>query len=339
MFVLKKKLLVFGGFLLSALLGLFLAIDYDKSVGKIAAFDAVTFVLMTFLPFIIIWAIIETVFDRRAFVRDVRSLGRYRFFLVDLVARDIKTKYRRSTLGVLWSVLNPLLMMCVLTAIFSKVLRIDVTEYGYVGGYPLFYLSGYVMFNFISEATNFSLVSIINTGGLIKKVYIPKYIFPLEKCCYAFVNMCLSFVAFLLVFFFFLITGMNGTTPSTSMLTMLLAFVPMIYIFIFAFGIGLFVSATALFFRDMLHLWGVFLSVWMYASPIIYPMESISGTISNILRLNPLKYYIDYFRAVLIQGRIPGLEENLMCILFSVAALALGILVFRKRQDKFILYI
>lgn len=333
----KKKLLYWGLFLLSCALGVFSAVKFGDDSFTVLGFDVVTFVLMTFLPFAVIGALANVIIDRRAFVKDVKVLGRYRFFLVDLVGRDIKTKYRRSTLGVLWSVLNPLLMMCVLTAVFSKVLRVGVDDLGYIGGYPLFYLTGYVMFNFISESTNFSLVSILNNAGLIKKVYMPKYVFPLEKCCYAFINMCLSFVAFIIVFLFFLIKG--DITLSNSMLTMLLAIVPMIYIFFFAFGLSLFVSATAVFFRDVLHLWSVFLSLWMYASPIIYPLETLPEWLRSILRINPLTHYIDYFRAVLIQGRIPGLEENLICILFSLAALGLGIVTFRKRQDKFILYI
>lgn len=333
----KRKLLYSGLFVLSLALGLFCAADFTLKPFKITDFDAVECVLMTLLPFVITSAAVSIIADRHAFARDVKVLGRYRFFLVDLVARDIKTKYRRSVLGVLWSVLNPLLMMCVLTTVFSRVLRVGVDDLGYIGGYPLFYLTGYVMFNFISEATNFSLVSIINNSGLIKKVYMPKYVFPLEKCCYAFINMCLSFVAFIIVFLFFLIKG--DIALSASMFTMLLAIVPMLYIFVFAFGLSLFVSAAAVFFRDVLHLWSVFLSLWMYASPIIYPLETLPEWLRGILRINPLTHYIDYFRAVLIQGRVPGLEENLTCILFSAAALALGIMTFRKRQDKFILYI
>lgn len=328
----KKKLLLIGLFLLCAALGLFAA--FERSGDKIVGINVVTFILVTFLPFLVLWATVDSIDDRRAFKKDIASIKRYKFFLFDLIARDIKTKYRRSALGVLWSVLNPLLMMCVLTAVFSNIIRVSVDTRG---GYALFYLTGYIMFNFISEATNFSLVSMINAGGLIKKVYIPKYIFPLEKCCYAFVNMCFSFIAFIVVFVFFMITG--TIVPEVSMLTMLLAFIPMIYVFVFAFGLSLLLSAAAVFFRDMIHLWVVFLSLWMYASPIIYPLELVPDWLGNILRLNPLSYYINYFRAVLINGTVPGLHDNLMCIMFSLAALAVGLLAFRKRQDKFILYI
>ena len=104
-------------------------------------------------------------------------MKRYKYLLYDLVAKDIKTKYRRSVLGILWSVLNPLLMMLVLTAVFSNIIRVEVE-----GGFALFYLTGYIIFNFVSESTSFSLTTITNAASLIKKVYIPKYIFPLEKC-------------------------------------------------------------------------------------------------------------------------------------------------------------
>ncbi len=333
----KKKLFVLGLFLLSLAFGVSMAVDFQFTKEAFSEIDIIEGILMSFLPFVILWAIMDSVFDRQALMKDVKAFKKYRFFLVDLVGRDIKTKYRRSVLGVLWSVLNPLLMMCVLTAVFSRVLRVGVDDLGYYGGYPLFYLTGYVMFNFISESTNFSLVSILHTAGLIKKVYIPKYIFPLEKCCYAFINMCLSFIAFIIVFLFYLIKG--DIPIGTSLFTMLLAAAPMLYVFIFAFGLGLLVSAAAVFFRDVLHLWSVFLSLWMYASPIIYPLETLPEWLRNILRINPLTYYIDYFRCVLIKGTLPTLEQNLMCILFALAALAVGLLAFRKKQDKFILHI
>ncbi len=333
----KKKMLVILMFLLSGAFGTAMAVDFEFTKEAFSNFDTVECVIMTFLPFVILWAIIDSVLDRQSFMKDVRAFKKYRFFLVDLVSRDIKTKYRRSVLGVLWSVLNPLLMMCVLTAIFSQVFRVGVEGLGYYGGYPLFYLTGYVMFNFISEATNFSLQSMLNNASLIKKVYIPKYLFPLEKTCYAFVNMCLSLIAFLLVFVFFLIKGDIPVT--TSLFTMLLAIVPMFYLFIFALGLDLLVSVAAVFFRDVIYLWTVFLSIWTYASPIIYPLETLPAWLQNVLRINPLTYYIDYFRCVLIKGSLPTLEQNLMCILFSLAALAVGLIAFRKRQDRFILFI
>ena len=290
-------------------------------------------VMLTFfifvLPLVLAWAIYSALEDRIAFKKDVTAIKRYKYLLSDLVTRDIKTKYRRSALGVLWSVLNPLLMMLVLTAVFSKIIRVEVE-----GGFALFYLTGYIIFNFISESSNFSLTSMINAGGLIKKVYIPKYIFPLEKTIFSLVNMLFSLIAFVLVFGIFLATGKVEIHA-----TMLLFFIPMIYIFIFAFGLNLILSTLNVFFRDVGHLWGVFVTVWMYATPIIYPINIVPEWLQSIIRFNPLYHYVTYFRNVMIYGTVPSLTDNLICFGFSLIFLLVGITVFRKNQDKFVLHI
>lgn len=282
-----------------------------------------------FFPLALVWAILNALSDRVAFKKDVVAMKRYKYLLYDLVSRDIKTKYRRSVLGVLWSVLNPLLMMLVLTAVFSQIIRVEVE-----GGFALFYLTGYIIFNFVSESSNFSLFSVINAGGLIKKVYIPKYVFPLEKTIFSLVNMLFSLIAFVIVFVIFLITGQVQLHA-----TMLLFFVPMLYIFVFALGLNLIVSTLNVFFRDVGHLWGVFMTVWMYATPIIYPINIVPAWLQGIIRFNPLYHYVNYFRNVMIYGTLPSLVDNLICIGFSIMFLAIGITVFRKNQDKFVLHI
>lgn len=290
-------------------------------------------VMLTFfifvLPLVLAWAIYNAIEDKVAFKKDVTAIKRYKYLLSDLVVRDIKTKYRRSVLGVLWSVLNPLLMMLVLTAVFSKIIRVEVE-----GGFALFYLTGYIIFNFISESSNFSLTSMINAGGLIKKVYIPKYLFPLEKTIFSLVNMLFSLIAFVLVFGIFLATDKVDIHA-----TMLLFFIPMIYIFVFAFGLNLILSTLNVFFRDVGHLWGVFVTVWMYATPIIYPISIVPEWLQSIIRFNPLYHYVTYFRNVMIYGTIPSLTDNLICIGFSLIFLLVGVTVFRKNQDKFVLHI
>jgi len=243
--------------------------------------------------------------------------------------RDIKTKYRRSALGILWSVLNPLLMMLVLTAVFSQIIRVEVE-----GGFALFYLTGYLIFNFVSESSGFSILSILQAAPLIKKVYIPKYVFPLEKTLFSLVNMVFSFLAFVIVFVIFMITGQ--VTPH---LTMLMFILPLIYVFVFTFGLNLILAALNVFFRDIGHLWGVFLTVWMYATPIIYPVEIVPSWLQSIIRFNPLYHYVTYFRNVMIYGTVPSFADNVICIAFALMFLALGVVVFRKSQNKFILHI
>ena len=145
--------------------------------------------------------------------------------------------------------------------------------------------------------------------------------------------MVFSLSAFILMFIIFLITGQVELHA-----TMLLFFVPMVYVFVFALGLNLILSALNLFFRDVGHLWGVFVTVWMYATPIIYPISLVPSWLQSIIRLNPLYYYVTYFRNVLIYGTMPTLEDNLICIGFAIMFFAIGLVSFRKHQDKFILH-
>ena len=215
----KKKLLL----LLLLICSLAIAVTVATDAFGSESFNFTSFIFTFFFTAVIGWSVIEIIFDRKSFIKDIVAMKRYKYLLYDLVTKDIKTKYRRSVLGVLWSVLNPLLMMLVLTAVFSNIIRVEVE-----GGFALFYLTGYIMFNFISEATGFALYTITNAAPLIKKVYIPKYVFPLEKCIFSFVNMFFSLIAFAIVFCVFAVTG--KVTPH---LTMLLFPIPMIYIFLF----------------------------------------------------------------------------------------------------------
>lgn len=249
---------------------------------------------------------------------------KYRYLLEDLVTKDFKLKYRRSILGFLWSILNPLLMMLVITAVFSNMFKSDI-EY-----FPVYYLCGYLIFNFVIEATNGALTSIVQSGYLIKKVYIPKYIFPLEKSSFALVNVLFSFVAVVIVI---LITGMPIKT------TIFLIPIPIFLAFIFSTGLGLILASMNTFFRDMGHLYSVWTTAWMYLTPMFYPISIIPDNIKTVIYYNPLYYYVTYLRMLVIDGEIPGMEINVICICFSFLFLLIGLLIFKKNQDKFILYI
>lgn len=255
-----------------------------------------------------------------------KGLIGYQFLLKTLIKREITVKYRRSVLGILWSVLNPLLTMMVITTVFSVIMRIDIPNY------PVYYLTGYVMWSFMSEATMASMTSIYNNSALIKKVYLPKYIFPLEKSLFGLVNFAFSMIAVVIMFVVFQVT------PS---FTMLLFFVPVIYCYIFTLGMSLLLSALAVQFRDIQHLYSVVLTMWMYLTPIIYDVErieEISSSLAFVLKLNPMYYYVTYFREVLLYGIVPGLYYNLACIASSLIVLLFGVWVFKSRQSKFVLY-
>ena len=252
------------------------------------------------------------------------ALKKYRFLLEDMVTRDIKLKYRRSVVGLLWSILNPLLMMVVITAVFQNLFRFEIENFA------VYYLTGWVVYNFVTEATSGAMTSIIGASALIRKVYIPKYIFPMQKCVFSFVNMLFSLVALFVVM---LVLQVKFTWY------VLLIPIPLVLALVFAIGLGMILSTVAVFFRDMIHLYGIFTMVWMYLTPIIYPEEILVGVMQTIMKLNPLYYYVDYFRQLTLYGTFPQIESFVIMLFCSIVTLLLGIVVFKKKQDRFILFI
>lgn len=249
---------------------------------------------------------------------------KYRFLLQDLIIKDLKVKYRRSVLGLLWSILNPLLMMIVVTTVFSQIFKIKIENF------PIYYLTGSTLFNFFSESTSTAMTSILGASALMKKVYVPKYIFPLEKVLFSFVNFMFSLIAVIIMY-----AILRFPVPWTAVLF----FIPSVYVLIFATGIGLILSSLSVFFRDIVHLYSVLITAWMYLTPIIYPYDTLPDKIKLLMQLNPLYYYVSYFRDVTMYGNVPGLRINLVCLAFSFTALFIGLLVFKAKQNKFILYI
>ena len=241
-----------------------------------------------------------------------------------LVKRDLKVKYRRSVLGYLWSLLNPLMMMCVLSYVFSTLFQSTVPNF------PLYLICGQTLWNFFNEATNRAMFGIIENGQLIKKVYIPKFIFPLARVLSSFVMMSFSLVAILIVMLF---------TRAQIYWTILLFWVPLVFLFVFCCGIGLILSALATYFRDVTHLYGVLTLAWMYATPIFYDASILPEDVQRVLALNPLNHYIAFFRSLILYGQVPGGETWAVCIGTAAVALALGLVIFKKLQRNFILYI
>lgn len=257
-------------------------------------------------------------------LRNLRTLYQYKYLIYVLVLRDIKKKYRRSILGVLWSMLNPLLMMVVTAMVFSTLFRFDVPNY------ILYLLIGQVMFTFFSEATNFAMGSILDNASLIKKVYVPKYLFPLARVLSSCVNLLFTLPAVLLMMIY------TGVLPTWRILSLL---VPILLLLVFCLGIGLLLSACVVYFRDMFYLYGVLLTALSYATPIFYPEKIIPPEYTALLTYNPLTYFLHAFREVVYLGGLPQMETLAPCLLMAGAALVIGILVFRRAQHHFILYV
>lgn len=257
-------------------------------------------------------------------IKSVKGLIKYSWLLQELIVRDLKIKYRRSVLGYLWSVLNPLMMMGVMTIVFSNVFRFDIPNY------PVYLLAGQLIFSFFAESTNVAMHSILLGASLIKKIYLPKYIFPLSRVLSCFTTMLFSMVALVLVM---LITKVDFH------LTLLMLPISFIYILVFCIGVGLILSVLIVFFRDIQHLYGVFLTALNYLTPIFYPINMLPEWLRNLMILNPIYSFITFFRNITIYGQWPSFEEHLICMLYAFGTLFVGLYIFKKHQNDFILYI
>ncbi len=252
-----------------------------------------------------------------------------RFILEQLVGKDFKRKYRRSVLGVVWSVLNPLLMMVVMSLVFSFFLRYDNIEH-----YPLYLILGNVIWQVFADSTNQGVTSILDAAPLLKKVRIKKTVFPAERVLFSLVNFAFSLVAVLLVMLY------EGVTPSWTMLML-----PILLVLLLGFclGMSLILSSLAVYFRDVIHLWSVVLTAWNYMTPIFWPSTMIGsvpyGFMRVIMLANPMYNYVTFMRMTWLNGMVPEPITIAMCVFWAVVALAGGYFVFNKLQRKFILYI
>lgn len=251
------------------------------------------------------------------------SLLRFRFLLLQLVKRDFKIKYRGSILGILWSVLNPLLNMIVLSIVFSQIFRA-------VDNYKMYLLSGLTLFNFFSEATTTACSSIVGNFGMMTKVYFPKFIIPTSKVLTASINLIITTLVYLVLGSFM------GVLPWAGYL--LIPYV-LICILFFSFGIGYILSALFVFFRDTQHLYGVLLTIWMYSTPILYPIDTLPQNLIPLFRCNPLYQFIDFFRNATMYATIPSVNSFLFCAAWAFGIFFVGAFFFVKNQNQFIYYV
>lgn len=252
------------------------------------------------------------------------SIKRNWFMLSELVSKDFKLKYRRSILGVLWSVLNPLLMMVVIAAVFSAFFKFKIENFA------LYLIIGQTLFNYIANSTTDSMSSILGAASLIKKIRIDKLIFPVEKTLFGLVNFAISLIAVVIVMVYFQVA------PTIYML--LLPYL-LVCAFFFALGIGLILATLAIFFRDIIHLWGVVTTAWMYATPVIYPIDILPEWMMSIMVFNPMYYFVNFFREIALWGTMPPVNEFVILACCAAAFFLLGLLIFRKNEKKFILYV
>ena len=254
----------------------------------------------------------------------IQNFKKFQPLLGELIARDIKIKYRKSVLGVLWTLLNPLFMMIILSVVFSNLFKFDV-EY-----FPVYLLSGQLIFNFYSEATTTAMSAIMDNGPLLKKIYVPKYLFVLSRVFSSTINLLASFTALILV-----MLAMRVDLHYT----VLLVPIPLLFIVMFSLGVGLILAAITVKFRDIMHLYSVFVTALMYLTPVIYPMSILPEWLKPIVMLNPITNILQMFRNVMLYNSLPGLRAIIIAIVECSIMLIIGLYVFYKNQDDFILYI
>ena len=249
---------------------------------------------------------------------------KYVSLLRELVTRDIKVKYRGSLLGLLWSVLSPLMMMVVMTIVFSTVFKSQIDHF------PIYYLSGYLIFTLNSEATTDAMYSIIGNAPLLKKVYVPKYLFPVSKVFTALVNSVFSLIAMFII--------MAVTRVPFSITLIMLPYL-LFYTLLFSTGLALFLAAVATIFRDLCYIYQVVIYAWTFLTPIFYPASSLEGIALQIMNLNPMYHLLNYSRSIVLYGVFPSLGLNLFCLAMGLAMLAFGSFVFKKLHKSFIFYV
>lgn len=261
------------------------------------------------------------------FIKNIyNNLIKYKFLISELIKRDFKVKYQRSFFGILWSILYPLLMMLVMAIVFSNLFKASMPEVNYL----CYLLTGLVIFNFFTDATNQAMPSIVGNMSLINKVYMPKYIFPLSKCLFSGINFLLTLIPLYGVII------LTGTGLNIYHLLLPYCFFTLL---IFCIGFGFLLSAFSVFLRDLFYIWGIITLTWTYLTPIMYDMSILPIKLLELMKYNPLYQYINFAREIILFNRVPELSCWLYCGGFALITLLIGTWYFKKKQDRFIYYI
>lgn len=247
-----------------------------------------------------------------------RERSQYMFAVRQLVSREVKRKYARSYLGIVWSVLNPLMSMAVLSMIFSTIFKRSIENF------PIYYLTGSILWNLFSEATNSAMTALVDNRTMLMKVKLSKQTFVLARMFTALTNFgytCVAYVFMLVIF---------RVTPTPYML---LFPVDVLFIMLFSAGIGFMLSVLYVFFGDIKYLYSVFLTLWMYLSAVFYPIDRLSDVMQWFIRKNPVYNYIEFARDVVLYGVMPEPVLWLKIVCWGALSLGLGYLVFKKKEN------
>ncbi|HEV7665736.1 MAG TPA: ABC transporter permease [Chloroflexota bacterium] len=257
-------------------------------------------------------------------VASLRELWLFREVMEELVKRDLKVRYKRSVLGIFWTMLNPLLMMVITSIVFSNLFRASITNF------PIYVLSGYLVWTFFSQSTIAASSSILDSSGLTRKVYVPPALFPIACVVSAVVNLTLTIVPLALLM---LVTG------GTFSLALLILPVSVLLLAVFSGGLGLILASSAVFFRDAVYTYQVLLVAWMYLTPLFYPETIIPAQWQLVVYLNPVYHLVKLFRAPIYGGVLPDAADFVVATVFSCLVGAFGWWFFEATRRRFVAYL
>lgn len=277
------------------------------------------------------------------FKQYAKNAYKYRYLMQEIVRKNVKLQYRNSFLGIFWTMLQPFLTMLVLVFIFTKVF--GKASDGIVC-YPVYLLTGRLLYEFYTQSTNRAMRSIRNSASVLKKVYVPKYVYPISNVFSTFITFLISLLVLVFVMAYFLIQNhFTGAYPDLHLSWyILLSFVPIIFLCIFSTGIGLILSVLNVYFKDIEYIYSVITLMLFYVTPIMYSLKTlhrsgVNAIVMKILMLNPLYSILEMFRSCVLYSSMWNWHHFIYAFAISIVTLVFGLVVFYKHQDKFILYI
>lgn len=255
-------------------------------------------------------------------VEELHEVWNYRNLIYQLTRRDVLTRYKRSVLGIAWTMLNPLGMMVVLTIAFSSIFRME-TEFSYAA----FVLTGMIIWNFFSQTTTASMVNLVWGGGLLHHIYVPRTSFALAAIMTGIVNFLFSLIPLLVVMVF---------TKVPLQPAILLFPIPLLLVAAFSLGLGLLISTLAVYFPDVVEMYNIAILGWMYLTPVIYPETILPDAYRVwVTSLNPMYYMVKLFRDVVYYGKLPATPDLLIATLIASVTLAIGWILFTRKAGEF----
>lgn len=252
------------------------------------------------------------------------KLLRHQFLFEELVKRDFKKKYKRTVLGMAWSVLSPLLMLLVMRLVFTQFFGRGMEHY------TTYLFCGNLVFSYFSESTGQGMTSLMGNAGIFTKVNVPKYLFLFSKNVQTLINFGLT----LCVFFVFCV--LDGITFTWKFICLLY---PIACLVLFNVGVGLILSAMFVFFRDIQYLWSVFTQLLMYMSAIFYTIDGYSPLVQHVFLLNPVYLFIRYFRKIVIEATIPTIWFHLLMLADVIIVFGIGCWMYKKYNTRFLYYV